>query len=144
MAAKLQGQAKLMERLPLPERKGRELGECLGETAESDSIERIRRIEGEFALMYWRAWHGVPVRFAARDAERVPEHWLTFGQRCSLLPKPSPPGGWNRPSSAPAQPEQAFVDSFACETNRLKVRVSKERTHSQESILTSCQQALAR
>ena len=66
------------------------MDECLRELAGSDSIEEVWRVEGKFALTYWKAWHGVSISFTVRDARRVPEHWLTFGHRYSLLSRPSP------------------------------------------------------
>ena len=35
--------------------------------------------------MYWQSWSPLPVRFPRRDAVKLPEHWLTFGQRASLI-----------------------------------------------------------
>jgi CRISPR-associated endonuclease Cas1 len=87
---KLRAQAKVLERLPPLERHSHELTEFIEELAESSSVEEIRRVEAEFALMYWSAWRDVPVRFETKDTRRVPEHWLTFGQRHSLLSNPSP------------------------------------------------------
>jgi hypothetical protein len=40
--------------------------------------------------MYWSAWRDIAVRFETQHIKRVPEHWLRFGQRHSLLSKPSP------------------------------------------------------
>ena len=54
------------------------------------SIEDLRLVEGEAARAYWGAWERLPVRFAKREAERVPEHWLMFGTRSSPLSRPSP------------------------------------------------------
>jgi hypothetical protein len=41
--------------------------------------------ERDAALAYWSAWATVAVTFASQDARVVPEHWLSFGQRGSLL-----------------------------------------------------------
>jgi CRISPR-associated endonuclease Cas1 len=112
VAAKLRGQAKLMERLAPPERGCRELDECLPEVARTDSIEGVRRVEGKFALIYWKAWHGVPVRFAGRDVERMPEHWLTLGHRYSLLSRPSPRRATN-PANAVLNYLYAIVEAEA-------------------------------
>jgi CRISPR-associated endonuclease Cas1 len=54
------------------------------------SIEELRALESEAARAYWRAWEKLPIRFAKRDSERVPEHWLSFGTRSSPLSRPSP------------------------------------------------------
>jgi hypothetical protein len=48
-------------------------------------FDEVLAAEREGAQAYWTAWARVPVRFAARDARAVPEYWLVFGQRSSLL-----------------------------------------------------------
>jgi CRISPR-associated endonuclease Cas1 len=45
----------------------------------------IRSAEAAAASAYWSAWSAVPIRFARRDADRVPAHWRTFGGRASPL-----------------------------------------------------------
>ena len=50
-----------------------------------ESIDRLRSLEGEAAIAYWGAWRELDVVFVERDRDRVPEHWLTFGVRRSLL-----------------------------------------------------------
>jgi CRISPR-associated endonuclease Cas1 len=47
--------------------------------------DEIRRAEAAAAAAYWSAWSPVSVRFARRDADRVPAHWRTFGARTSPL-----------------------------------------------------------
>ncbi len=49
------------------------------------TVDRLRWLEADAALHYWGAWAGLPVRWAKRDAERVPEHWRTAGSRTSPL-----------------------------------------------------------
>lgn len=46
--------------------------------------DEIRRAEA-MAAWYWSAWSRIPVRFAQRDADRVPAHWRTVGERGSPL-----------------------------------------------------------
>jgi CRISPR-associated endonuclease Cas1 len=58
--------------------------------ARATSIEELRFFESEAARAYWRAWENLPVRFSQRDSARIPEHWLSFGNRSSLISKPSP------------------------------------------------------
>jgi CRISPR-associated endonuclease Cas1 len=45
----------------------------------------IRQAEARAAAAYWSAWSAIPLRFARRDADRVPSHWRTFGMRSSPL-----------------------------------------------------------
>jgi CRISPR-associated endonuclease Cas1 len=49
------------------------------------SRDAIRLAEAQAAAAYWSAWSPVGIRFATRDAARVPEHWRTFGTRASPL-----------------------------------------------------------
>ncbi|MBK6781766.1 MAG: CRISPR-associated endonuclease Cas1 [Gemmatimonadetes bacterium] len=45
----------------------------------------LRSAEAQAAAAYWGAWGRVRVNFRVSDQDRVPEHWLTFGQRVSTL-----------------------------------------------------------
>ncbi len=45
----------------------------------------LRSAEGQAAAAYWGAWGRVRVDFRVSDQARVPEHWVTFGQRVSAL-----------------------------------------------------------
>jgi CRISPR-associated endonuclease Cas1 len=45
----------------------------------------LRLAEAQAAAAYWSAWAAVAVRFARRDVDRVPVHWLTVGPRSSAL-----------------------------------------------------------
>lgn len=49
------------------------------------SADALRLVEADAAALYWQSWQSVTVNFAKRDATRVPAHWLTFGQRGSLV-----------------------------------------------------------
>jgi CRISPR-associated endonuclease Cas1 len=55
------------------------------ELAEIESIDGARFVEAQAAKIYWSAWRVVDVKFSKPDLERVPEHWLTFGTRMSVL-----------------------------------------------------------
>lgn len=45
----------------------------------------ISRVTTEAASAYWHAWAPLPVRFSSRDARKLPEHWIGFGQRASRI-----------------------------------------------------------
>ena len=45
----------------------------------------VRTAEAHAAAVYWSAVSEVSIRFARRDAERIPAHWTTLGQRSSPL-----------------------------------------------------------
>jgi CRISPR-associated endonuclease Cas1 len=48
-------------------------------------LQDLRLVEAQAAAAYWAAWRGVRGAFIARDAGRVPEHWLRFSRRISPL-----------------------------------------------------------
>jgi CRISPR-associated endonuclease Cas1 len=93
---KLSGQQMLLDRLgadPYPERV---LERALAAVEAAESVENAVVAEAEAAAAYWSAWANVEVRFQPADSQRVPEHWLTFGQRTS------PIGGGPRMAVNPA------------------------------------------
>ena len=49
------------------------------------SLSELLWAESQAADAYWGAWATLPIPFATRDASVLPEHWLTFGLRRSLL-----------------------------------------------------------
>ena len=51
----------------------------------TEEVLGLRLIEARAALAYWGAWSSLPVRFAQRDRDRLPDHWRTFGSRTSAL-----------------------------------------------------------
>jgi CRISPR-associated endonuclease Cas1 len=55
------------------------------EIAHAQTLERIRYLESKAGLAYWSAWRNITITFPTKDIRRVPEHWLTFGTRASLL-----------------------------------------------------------
>jgi CRISPR-associated endonuclease Cas1 len=59
--------------------------------------DEIRLAEAQAAGAYWSAWAPIAVRFARRDVDRVPAHWLTVGSRASALT------GGPRLATTPAQ-----------------------------------------
>jgi CRISPR-associated endonuclease Cas1 len=49
------------------------------------TVDEIILCEGHAAAIYWTAWRDVQAQFPKQQAGLVPEHWLTFGIRRSLL-----------------------------------------------------------
>jgi CRISPR-associated endonuclease Cas1 len=49
------------------------------------SIPVIRTYEARCAAAYFSAWQGMPLRWARRDRERIPPHWLSIRARSSPL-----------------------------------------------------------
>lgn len=69
-----------------------ELADTIEELAESlcdvGNVDEARQTEAVAANLYWSAWTGRPetaVHFATRDEARVPDHWLRFDTRRSVL-----------------------------------------------------------
>ncbi len=82
---KLEGQKRVLERLPEGPEAAGVIGGALEALSEATSVEELRSAEAAAAAAYWGAWAGVPVRFVRKDAERVPGHWRSFGARTSPL-----------------------------------------------------------
>src|SRR3954451_12076444 len=61
------------------------MARALTEIERAASIDELLAAEAAAAAAYWDAWSSVPVPFGMADQQRVPEHWLTFGQRHSTL-----------------------------------------------------------
>ena len=49
------------------------------------TLRAMRLSEADAAKAYWRSIEDVPIRFARRDAPRLPAHWLRLGTRSSPL-----------------------------------------------------------
>ena len=52
--------------------------------SEPQTIDALRMLEAQAAIVYWKAWEFVEITFVQRDRNHVPEHWLEFGGRASL------------------------------------------------------------
>lgn len=50
---------------------------------QATDLDILRIAEAQAAVAYWHSWSNVEVRFVRADRSKVPEHWLTFGQRRS-------------------------------------------------------------
>jgi len=85
LRAKLAGQLALAPKLTEREELHASLSDECERLEYATSLDELLDCEREAALCYWMGWSEVAVRFAPGDAERVPEHWLRFGQRHSLL-----------------------------------------------------------
>jgi CRISPR-associated endonuclease Cas1 len=55
------------------------------ELDKAESLKTVSVIEAHAAGHYWAAYQTLPVNFPKKDANRVPEHWKTFGNRASPL-----------------------------------------------------------
>jgi CRISPR-associated endonuclease Cas1 len=82
---KLGRQASLLDRLHATEAIQREMAQAREQLETATTTEALRVAEARGAAAYWAVWAPIEVRFAARDATRVPAHWRTFGTRGSPL-----------------------------------------------------------
>lgn len=83
--AKISGQAEVAERIGDFNAEAASIRELGSRIDDACDIGSLRVIEAQAAAIYWECWSGEPVRFARRVAERVPNHWHSFGARTSPL-----------------------------------------------------------
>ncbi|MDP9356874.1 MAG: CRISPR-associated endonuclease Cas1, partial [Chloroflexota bacterium] len=79
------GQAWVLAEIPNPEEAVAMVQRATDDLERAETVEQLRLAESQAASAYWGAWASVPIRFARKDADRVPEHWRTFGTRSSPL-----------------------------------------------------------
>jgi CRISPR-associated protein Cas1 len=85
LTTKVEGQHALLGELPGGAQAQDPIQWALSEIENAASLEALVSAEAQAAAAYWAAWALLPVRFARGDARRVPEHWMMFGQRASLI-----------------------------------------------------------
>ena len=85
MQWKLTGQARVLDLLSPEPAIAAAFGQQLAALDAAGSLDEVLAAEREAAQAYWAAWGALPVRFRDADAKTVPEYWLVFGQRGSLL-----------------------------------------------------------
>jgi len=84
LQVKLDGQAAVLE-LHAADTEASAVRAATAALAKASTLERLVWAERDAALAYWGVWARREVRFATTDLKAVPEHWLSFGQRGSLL-----------------------------------------------------------
>ncbi len=85
LVAKLDRQADVLDSLGEPTTAAVVRG-CSARLADATDIDRLRELEAEAANSYFAAWtRQVRTPFVDRDASRVPDHWLGFDGRRSVL-----------------------------------------------------------
>jgi CRISPR-associated endonuclease Cas1 len=83
--AKVSGQASLLPELPAPAKAVQLINRTLETITDAPSLAALLAAEADAASVYWDAWSTVPIPIVSRDQARLPEHWLAFGQRASLI-----------------------------------------------------------
>jgi CRISPR-associated endonuclease Cas1 len=85
LQAKLDGQAQALELLNPDEKARSGIARATTALGAASTLDQLVWAERDAALAYWGAWESTAVRFPRPDQRRVPDHWLRFGQRGSLL-----------------------------------------------------------
>jgi CRISPR-associated endonuclease Cas1 len=83
--AKVAGQASLLPELPAGRQAAPTIDRALSAIEQATDLVELVGAEAQAASAYWEAWSALPVPVGNRDADSVPEHWQSFGQRHSLL-----------------------------------------------------------
>lgn len=66
---------------------------------DASTLDALLKLEARAALEYWALWEDLPIRFVTRDQKRVPQHWLTFGTRSSIISGRGPRLASNPPNA---------------------------------------------
>ena len=85
LRAKLAGQSRVVRKLAQADGAIASITAASNALGGATSASEFRLLEAAAAAAYWGAWADLPVRFARRDQDRVPEHWRSFGTRSSPL-----------------------------------------------------------
>jgi CRISPR-associated endonuclease Cas1 len=82
---KLKGQAEVLGQIPESVHTQEKIKQARACLTSAETVDQLRSWEAQAAAAYWQAWAPLLVPWARKDAERVPEHWRTFGARTSPL-----------------------------------------------------------
>jgi len=85
LAAKVAGQRALLDELPAGHDNVEPVERGLREIEQATDLRGLLAAEALAASAYWQAWAELSIPFPTGEARKLPEHWLTFGQRASLL-----------------------------------------------------------
>jgi CRISPR-associated endonuclease Cas1 len=85
LAAKVEGQLAVVDELQVGAESREAVQSALSEIGHAADLDALLAAEAQAAAAYWQAWAALPARFPPREAARLPDHWLTFGRRASLI-----------------------------------------------------------
>jgi CRISPR-associated endonuclease Cas1 len=85
LSQKVSGQRAVLDELPVEVGTMELVERALAEIDSAMALDVLLAAEAQAAAAYWQAWAPLPVSFPRRDAHRLPEHWMVFGQRASLI-----------------------------------------------------------
>jgi CRISPR-associated protein Cas1 len=101
LGAKLNGQAGVARELLNHDRVANHLGDLAAQIMAADSLGACRDLESQGAKMYFGAWaDGVQCRFAEQERPNVPDHWIPFITRRSLIQRNATPRSAANPINA--------------------------------------------
>jgi CRISPR-associated endonuclease Cas1 len=88
LGAKLEGQTKVIRGALAADGPADSIDTLREQLVESESLDEIRQLEASAAACYFNAWGGSPLtspKFIAKDILSVPDHWLRYDGRRSVL-----------------------------------------------------------
>ena len=85
ISQKLAGQEQVARRELLDDRTADKIAEFREELSKADSLRKISINEARAAGHYWGAYRMLPVNFPRSQQKNIARHWLTFGNRASVL-----------------------------------------------------------
>jgi CRISPR-associated endonuclease Cas1 len=83
LGEKLAGQRRVLHGLTVAAEVRREFDALVAQLEAASSLEEMLIAERDAAFNYWGAWSAVVLRFRPFEIARLPEHWVSFGQRSS-------------------------------------------------------------
>jgi len=85
LTAKVTGQQALLAELPGGHAAAETIAQALTDLEGASDLPSLLLAESLAAEAYWEAWRELPLPFPQRDRAGLPDHWLAFGLRRSLL-----------------------------------------------------------
>ena len=85
LTTKMEGQHALLDELPGGSDAVAPVEWALQEIQDATELRVLLAAEAQAAAAYWQAWSQLPIPFPPAEGRNLPEHWLTFGQRASII-----------------------------------------------------------
>jgi CRISPR-associated protein Cas1 len=95
LIGKLAGQVEVLSQLPDTQQFIAWIEQMRAELPNAATPKALRSLEAQAANAYWSAWSTVEIRFAHKDADRIPAHWPLF------LTRKSPVSNASRSAATP-------------------------------------------
>jgi len=85
LGEKLRGQAAVLRELPATTRSTEQVDQALRQLDAATDLPGLLAAEFAAASAYWNAWSTVALPFPPAQRVRLPQHWMSFGRRYSVL-----------------------------------------------------------